>query len=116
MKSQTNIDSVFREAEKKLKIQPSSQAWPRLERRLPARPKNGAVVNMQKWMAIAASLIVLVSSVYFWSSSNKLEFDYMPTIVEELSGTYDCNPFCMLLEGRKELPAYYAAPIREELN
>ncbi len=116
MKSQSNLEPAFREAEKKLRVQPSPQAWQRLERRLPDSPKNGAVISMRKWMAIAASLAVLVSSVYFWKNSSELEIDYMPTIVEELGGAYDCNPYCMVLEGRKELPAYYAATVREELN
>ena len=114
MKSQKNIETLLRESEKKLTIQPSNQAWNKLERRLDVRKKkNGNIVFMRHWMAIAASLIVLVSSLYFWSATDKnSNFDYLPTIVEELGDTNDCNPYCMVLEGRKKLPEYYANPVR----
>ena len=117
MKSQTNIETAFRKAEKGLTIQPSAQAWQKLDRRMGnSRPKNGAIVSMYKWMAVAASLLILVVSMLFMSGPNDLAFDYMPTIVEEIGNETDCNPYCLLLENRGELPSYYAAPIISEWN
>ena len=116
MKSKKDIETLFRESEKKLAVQPSPQAWRKLERRLDGRgKKNGNIVFMRRWMAIAATLLVLVSAVYFWSiSNNNSEYNYMPTIVEELSGDHGCNPYCMVLKARKELPDYYANPVRTD--
>ncbi len=117
MKSQTNIESAFKNAEKGLTVQPTPIAWQKLERRLgKSRPKNGAIVSMYKWMAVAASLLVIVFSMLIWGGSNDLAFDYMPTIVEEIRNETDCTPYCLLLEGRKDLPSYYAAPIFSEWN
>ncbi len=117
MKSQKNIESVVREEEKKLTIQPSAQAWRKLERRLDhhRRPKNGTVVAMRQWMAIAATLLVLVVSLFIWSSTEKdLKYDYLPTIVEEIGDNDSCQPYCMVIEARKALPAFYAVPSKDE--
>lgn len=115
MKSPRDIESIVRESEKKLTIQPSAQAWNRLERRLDhRRSKNGTVIAMRNWMAVAATLLVLVVSLFMWSSNHKSGFDYVPTFVEELSDDAGCQPYCMVLEARKELPAFYAVPDKNE--
>jgi len=116
MKSQTDLESKFREAEKRLEIEPSAQAWSKLERRLDHRPTHAKIRSVRRWMSVAASFIVLVGSLYFWHHKNVQKVDYLPTIVEELGDNPQCEPFCMLLKNRKELPAYYAAPVRETVN
>ena len=109
MKSQKDIETIIREGEKKLVLQPSPQAWQKLERRLEARrpKKNATIVGMRRWVALAATLLVLVVSLFFWSTN---QYEYLPTFVEELNGNDGCNPFCMTIEARKDLPAFYTVP------
>ena len=111
MNSRKDIETSIREGEKKLTIQPSAQAWRKLERRLDhRRPKNGTIVVMRQWMAIAATLLVLVVSLFFWSTNDKPKHDYLPTIVEELGDHTGCEPYCIVIEARKALPAFYTVP------
>lgn len=117
MKSQKDITAAVKSAEQSLRIQPSSKAWQKLESRLDQRrPQKTNIVTLRKWMAIAASLVVLVVSLFFWSSNQAPQYDYSPTFVEELKGNRDCNPFCMNIEAIKALPAFYAVPAKASLN
>lgn len=118
MKKQKDIEFAIREGEKKLTIQPSGRAWQKLERQLDRqtqrRQKNGNIVMMRRWLAVAATLLVLVVSLFTFSAGN--EIDYRPTFVEELGGNNNCSPFCMNIEARKLLPAFYAVPEKDELD
>ncbi|MEZ4952967.1 MAG: hypothetical protein R2825_05270 [Saprospiraceae bacterium] len=117
MKSPKDIETIIREGEKKLTIQPSAQAWQKLERRLDhRRPKNGTIVAMRQWMAVAATLLVLVVSLFMWNTNEKAGYDFVPTFVEELSNEAGCQPYCMVLEARKELPVFYAVPSKNDLK
>ena len=118
MKSQKDIETTIREGEKKLTIQPSGRAWQKLERRLESRPRrrtNGNIVAMRQWLAVAATLLVLVVSLFFISNGES-DYDYRPTFVEELGDNKSCNPYCMNIEAKKMLPAFYAVPTKEALN
>ena len=116
MKSKKDIVSSIRNGEKSLVIQPSPQAWKKLEHRLDAqRPKNGTIIAMRQWIAIAATLLVLVASISIWNAGqNFSDYDYMPIFVEELGDNIDCKPYCMVIEARKELPAFYSVPSKGE--
>ena len=112
-----NIESVVREGEKKLTIQPSAQAWRKLENRLDhRRPKNGTIIVMRQWMAIAATLLVLVVSLFIWSANEGPKYDFVPTFVEEIGDNAGCQPYCMVIEARKELPAFYAVPGKDAIK
>ena len=116
MKKQKDISTLFRESEKHLTVQPSADAWGRLEKRLEAAPKkhNGRIVRLSRFrfLSIAASLLFLVGAVYFWQNSKSatdLADDiFKPTFMETLTGAEDCNPYCAVLRARKELPEEYA--------
>ena len=117
MNTPKNIETIIREGEKKLTVQPSSRAWHKLERRLDSRQKarKNNVVTMRKWLAVAATLIILVVSFFVISNENpEPQYKYAPTFVEEINGNQSCNPFCLNIEARKTLPAFYALPGKDE--
>ena len=117
MKSLKDRESAIRVGEKHLTIQPSTRAWQKLERRLDQQqPKNARRIVMRQWMAVAATLLVLVASVFMWRTNEKPVYDYMPTFVEELGNDVGCQPYCMVIEARKELPAFYRVPGKEVLK
>ena len=115
MDAQKNIESAVREGEKKLTIQPSSQAWRKLERRLDSRrqPQKNNLVVMRRWLAVAATLLVLVVSLFTFSTDQGTVYDHAPTFVEEIDEDNGCSPFCLNIEARKTLPAFYALPGKE---
>lgn len=121
MENKNKMESLFRESEKHLSIQPSADAWSRMENRLDSLPekKNGKVVRMSRFrlLSLAASLVLLVGAVYFFQNSSS-SFDmangdgFQPTFLETLTGAEDCNPYCAVLKNRKELPAEYSTRIK----
>ncbi|MEO1258204.1 MAG: hypothetical protein AAFZ15_05380 [Bacteroidota bacterium] len=116
MNAQKNIEAAIREGEKNLSIQPSGQAWRKLERRLEARrqPQKNNLVVMRRWLAVAATLLVLVVSLFTFSTEDQVaRYDFTPTFVEEINGENDCSPYCMNIEARKILPAFYTVPGKE---
>jgi hypothetical protein len=116
MKVGKDIFTLVREGEKQLRLSPSESAWRKLESRLAARRRRGRML-MVRWLTAAAAMLVLVGGIYFWnaslaSQSLGLENTPKPSFIEELSGADNCQPFCLLLKSRKELPEYYANPQR----
>lgn len=112
-----NMESIFREEGRKITMEPSAQAWRKLENKLDQqRPEKGKVVLMRQWMAVAASLLVLFVSLQLWDRSASPAYDYIPTFVEEIEDNPGCQPYCMLIEMRKELPGFYAVPGKDELK
>lgn len=117
MKTQKDIFAAFEEASQRLRVQPSPQSWQKLENRLVKSKRNGRVVVMRWLSAVAASLVLLAGIYYVGkvSSGQNLAFEQEPSpkFLEELVNTEGCNPYCLILEGRNELPEYYANPVRK---
>jgi hypothetical protein len=117
MNTRKDIESAFREAGQKLTVEPSSQAWQRLERRLDGQKKPGRVVLM-RWVAAVAALFLLVFSFYLLNSPKGNDFALdagpVPSFLEDLANTGDCQPYCLLLTARGELPHDYAYPTRPQ--
>ncbi|MBI1227655.1 MAG: hypothetical protein GC192_20645 [Bacteroidetes bacterium] len=118
MNSQKNIFSAFKEGSDGLSVQPSAQAWQKLENRLDfSQKRNGSVVLM-RWVSAIAAMFLLIAGIYFvnnQTSDTGVAFDHepSPSYLEDLVNTEGCNPFCLLLNERKELPSYYANPVRK---
>ena len=118
MKKHKDLSTLFRESEKHLTVQPSSDAWSRMENRLDNAPKsqNGKVVRMNgfRLFSLAASFVLLVGAVYFFQNNDSIDVAdefFKPTFMETLTGAEDCNPYCAVLKARKELPEEYAKGI-----
>ncbi|MBI5917375.1 MAG: hypothetical protein HY842_18560 [Bacteroidetes bacterium] len=117
MKTEKNISTLFREGSGHLAVQPSAQAWRKLEHRLDRHQRRGRVVLL-RWLTAAAAMLVLVAGAYFWSAALKpgtlvFQNEPAPKFLEDLVNTNGCKPYCMVMEGRKELPEYYANPVRK---
>lgn len=118
MKTGKNISTLFREGSQQLQVQPSGQAWNELERRLERHGRQGRVVVM-RWVAAIAAMMVLVAGAYFWNISMQAKNTFarldgaVPQQLEDLENTDGCEPFCLVLQARKELPAYYANPVQK---
>ncbi len=118
MNSGKDLFTAFQEASEQLRKQPSPQAWHKLESRLDHGQKSNGRVVMMRWLTAAAAMLVLIVGVYFingLSNGPSMALDHEPTpmFLEDLVNTEGCKPYCMLLEGRKELPEYYANPVRK---
>lgn len=111
--------TVFRDAEKDLRVQPSPHAWRKLENRLDkGQRQRGRLVSM-RWPLAVAALFALVFTVWMWNENKRpaamaLQDDATPVHLEDLENTNGCNPFCLILEGRKQLPDFYQVPFRQE--
>jgi len=118
MNSRKDIFTAFQEGSEQLRLQPSPQAWQKLESRLEAKPQqSGKVVSMRWLMAIAAAL-VLVFGVFFIQKNlnqNSLAVgsEPHPYNLQDLVNTDGCNPYCLLIKERKSLPDHYANPVRQ---
>ena len=120
MKTGKNISTLFQEGGQNLRVQPSPQAWQRLERRLDRHKRPDGKVVLLHWASAIAAMLVLVAGMYFWSDFMKPEHlamqgEAVPHSLEVLENTQGCKPYCLVLQARKELPAYYANPV-EKLN
>jgi hypothetical protein len=118
MNAQKDLFTAFKEGSEQLRMQPSPQAWHKLEGRLEAQPKpSGKVVPMRWLMAIAAMFVLLVGTFFINKHSTESGFAFgnepVPTNLQDLVNTEGCKPYCMMLEGRKDLPSYYANPVRK---
>ena len=114
MKAGKDIPALFREGANGLKVQPSPQAWKKLERKLDYHPATGRVVLM-RWILAVAAMLVLSIGLYWWSESVQsgmvsLLHSPPPASMEELTHPGGCEPFCLMLNSRRELPADYALP------
>ncbi|MCB0519917.1 MAG: hypothetical protein H6577_20165 [Lewinellaceae bacterium] len=119
MKDQKDISSVFREGAQKLSVQPSAKAWQKLEGRIGGEKKTGRIISM-RWLSAVAAVFAVVVGLYFWGSPKQSDFasiaNPVPKFLEDLTGAGDCNPYCLLIHSRSELPAYYANPVRGEFQ
>lgn len=118
MKSQDQITELFRKSAGQLTVEPSRQAWDRLESKLDCRADRVQIRRI-RWISVAASIILVAGSFFLWQAktgSGRLIRDFTPDIVEVLDGNGDCAPYCMLIRSRNELPSYYAAPVGEKWN
>ncbi|MBK9012830.1 MAG: hypothetical protein IPM82_01390 [Saprospiraceae bacterium] len=118
MNAQKDIFSAFQEGSEQLTVQPSPQAWRKLESRLEVGQKSNGRVVMLRWLTAAAAMFVLVVGMFYigkLSGSQSMAFDNepMPTQLEDLVNTDGCKPYCLLIKERKALPAYYANPVRK---
>lgn len=118
MNAQKDLFTAFREGSEQLRMQPSPQAWQKLEGRLESHQRPaGKVVPMRWLMAIAAMFVLLVGTFFISKHATDSSFAFgnepAPTNLQDLVNTEGCKPYCMLLNGRKELPSYYAFPIRK---
>ena len=118
MNAQKDIFTAFREGSEQLTVKPSNHSWQKLEHRLDeGKKRHGRVVAM-RWLTAAAAMLVIIAGVYFVNDLSKgpgVAFDTepSPSFLEDLVNTGDCTPFCSLLKARKELPDYYANPVRK---
>ena len=110
MKKQKDLTTLFREGEKQLKLEPSSNTWNRLEERMEAGApkKSGKIVRMRslRLISIAASFALVIGAFYLFQQEKEGDLVndlFKPTFMETLSGAEDCNPYCAVLKARKEL-------------
>ena len=118
MNSRKDISTAFREGSEQLTVQPSPQAWSKLESRLEVGQKRNGRVVLLRWLTAAAAMFVLVVGMFYigkLSSGASMAFDNepKPTQLEDLVNSNGCNPYCLLIKERKSLPEYYANPVRE---
>lgn len=100
-----------------MKVQPSPHAWHKLERQLDKDSAAGRVVLM-RWVMAVAAMFVLSFGLYWWSGGVQSGMVSLlksppPDLMEELTGAYSCEPYCLMLKSRQELPAYYALPAQK---
>lgn len=118
MNSRKDIFTAFKESSEQLTLQPSKLAWQKLENRLELGQKQAGRVVLMRWLTAVAAMLVLIAGVYFVNTLNNdpsIAFDQEPppAMLEDLVNTDGCNPFCLLLKERKNLPEYYANPVRK---
>lgn len=119
MKTSKNITTLFQEGSQQLQVQPSPQAWQKLERRLDQHADRRGRIVIMRWATAAAAMLVLAAGVYLWNTSIKqeqlsMQFEPAPQHLEVLENTQGCQPYCMVLRARKELPDYYANPVQKD--
>lgn len=118
MSSNRDLFTAFREGSEQLRVEPSQQAWQRLESRMVAQPKPSAkIVSIRRLMALAATLVLLIGVFFVNKNVGGKSFavanEPSPSKLEDLVNTDGCNPFCLVLKERNELPGYYANPVRK---
>ena len=64
-----NLDNLFRNKLKDIKVSPPKDTWEAIANKLPKKKKNRIVVLW--WAAAAVLLIFFASGVFFWSVSDK---------------------------------------------
>jgi hypothetical protein len=114
MKTGKDIPTLFREGAQGLKVQPSPRAWSKLERQLGKHSPSSRVVLM-RWVIAVAAMLLLSFGLYWWSSSVQSGMASLlksppPASMEELAYSGGCEPYCLMLKSRHELPANYAYP------
>lgn len=121
MKSEKYLSDLIQESSQHLRVQPSANAWQKLDRRLDKHQgKNGKVVTLRWLMAVAAVLLV-VAGTYFGGFLSPKTFDFAdlaapkPHGLVELVNLEGCKPFCLVIQNRNELPEYYARPVRSDV-
>ena len=116
MKPAKNSSSLFQENSFRLTVQPSSEAWSKVRRRLDGQMRQTRVLLVW-WGAALAAILVLICGIYFTEgfSKNKdavLDVGPPPKNLQNLELTTDCNVYCQQLELRKQLPPEYKVPSR----
>lgn len=110
-----HISTLFYENAGKVTVQPSAQSWQKLEQRLNDDHRQGRVVLLRRIMAAAAVLVVLVAVWFSYNSFHQETFARLaaapPMLLEELENSNGCEPYCLVMKARNELPAYYATPV-----
>ncbi len=115
MKKQPEImETQFKEAASKIRLQPSGRAWQRLEQKLDQH-HSAKRRFIQPWAWTVAAALVLALSVLWWHrpSGNGLEqlvHSQPPASLEELEATGSCEPYCLMIRHRNELPLDYRYP------
>lgn len=118
MNTRKDLFSAFQEASGQLKVKPSQQSWQKLSNRMDKRPKLTGKTITIAWLIAVAAIVVLVVSVVFINSDiiNKKHtagYGPAPSNLQDLINTEGCKPFCLVIEGRKELPSSYSKPVRK---
>ncbi|GAB4244156.1 MAG: hypothetical protein Kow0027_03750 [Saprospiraceae bacterium] len=115
MKKQPEImETQFKKAADQIRLQPSERAWQRLEQKLdqklPAKRR-----FLQAWVWTAAAALLLALSVLWWhhpagNGIEQLVHSQPPASLEELEATGSCEPYCLMIKHRNELPMDYRFP------
>jgi hypothetical protein len=118
MNSRKDIFTAFQEGSERLKVQPSTRAWQRLENRLDGQKQQSSRVVVMRWVTAMAALFILIAGVFFVSNINTrpsmaIGNEPRPTMLQDLVNTEGCNPYCLLIKERKALPTYYSTPVRK---
>jgi hypothetical protein len=118
MNSRKDIFTAFQEGSERLKVQPSTRAWQRLENRLDGQKQQSSRVVVMRWVTAMAALFILIAGVFFVSNINTrpsmaIGNEPRPTMLQDLVNTEGCNPYCLLIKERKALPTYYSTPARK---
>ena len=106
------MESHFREISQKHRLQPSARAWQKLEAKLDQRHN---VKRLQPWTWAVAAALVLALSVLWWqrpgtNGVERLVYSPAPASLEELEATGSCEPYCLMIRHRQELPLEYRYP------
>jgi hypothetical protein len=62
-----DLETIFKENERQLRMMPSNQAWRKLERKLETRRTRHRVIPI-KYMSMAAALVALIAVIWVFSS------------------------------------------------
>lgn len=91
MQKRQNLEEAFRRAGDQLRVNPSSDAWNRLEKRLDRHRQGGArLIGLSTWWAAAAAMLLgILSTVYFLQPSNNRDLlaEGMPVLLEDIEGS-----------------------------
>lgn len=115
MKQQPEImESQFKEAANKIRLQPSDRAWNKLAKKLDEHQAPARRI-LPPWVWSVAAAMIIGLSVLWWHrpSGNELErlvHSQPPVLLEELKATGGCEPYCLMINHRNELPMDYRFP------
>lgn len=110
------MEMQFKEVGEKMRFQPSEKAWQKLEQRLQQEKLSGTKrLVLKPWIGAVAASLLLALSVLWWRrpSGNAVEslvHSRPPASIEELEATGSCEPYCLMIQHRNELPADYRYP------
>lgn len=108
------MEAQFKEAANRMRLQPSEKAWKQLENKLDLAAQKQPR-RIPQWVWAVAATFVLAFATFWWQrpSGNSLELlvhSQPPASLEDLEATGSCEPYCLMLKHRHELPLDYRYP------
>ncbi|GIV31460.1 MAG: hypothetical protein KatS3mg029_0811 [Saprospiraceae bacterium] len=107
------MEKVFREKARNMRLKPRPEAWQLLERRLDETGHRRRWLSPQRWLVAAAAIAALLTAVWWWQNQRPALLDTSgrkPVSLEELQPATGCEPYCLMIRHRSELPPEYQFP------